>query len=366
MHDIIERNQQLIEFLESKGYSPVPVNGYKVINNYAGIEEEVTALYKGVGLRNISHLGIVEMKGKDVLDFLHRISTNSIKDLPKEGVRKTLFTSDKGRIIGLSTLINFENYQLLVCAPDNKNKIMSWTRKYIISDDVLVNEANTKYNLLELSGPQAASFATLICGKVVNDINENSFKIINTENLLFFLIRLDDERGYPRYWFLGDFENTKRLIDYMMEYTGVFDFKLVGEEAYNIYRIEQGIPGSPNELNDSINPHEAGLINYIDFKKGCYIGQEVIARLDTYDKVQRRITGVKLLDTINLNDNFTLYSNGIEAGVITSAAYSPKLKSHIGLAFIKKAFLQEGNTLQAVNAQGEKKPVVIESLPFIK
>jgi folate-binding protein YgfZ len=366
MYDIIERNQQLIEFLESKGYSPVPVNGYKVINNYSGIEEEVNTLYKGVGLRNISHLGIIEMKGKDVLDFLHRISTNSIKDLPKEGVRKTIFTSDKGRIIGLTTVINFENYQLLVCAPDNKNKIMSWSRKYVISDDVLVNDANTKYNLLELSGPQAASFATLICGKVANEIKENTFRIINTDNLLFFLIRLEDERGFAKYWLLGDFENTKRLISIMLESNGVFNFKLIGEEAYNIYRVEQGNPASPNELNDNVNPHEAGLINYIDFKKGCYIGQEVIARLDTYDKVQRRITGIKFTDAINQTDSFSVYSGASEVGNVTSVVYSPKLKTYLGLAFIRKGFLQDNNSLHAVNSKGEKKSIVIDSLPFIK
>ena len=59
---------------------------------------------------------------------------------------------------------------------------------------------------------------------------------------------------------------------------GPFDFSLVGELAYNTYRIEQGIPLAPNELNDNYNPHEASLIKYVDFNKGCYIGQEVTAR----------------------------------------------------------------------------------------
>ena len=99
MFDIVDRNQQLVEFLEAKGYSTFPVDGYKVINSYSGMEDEINSLYKGVGLRNISHLGIIELKGKDVLDFLHRISTNSIKDLPKEGVTKTVFTSEKGKIL---------------------------------------------------------------------------------------------------------------------------------------------------------------------------------------------------------------------------------------------------------------------------
>ncbi len=58
------------------------------------------------------------------------------------------------------------------------------------------------------------------------------------------------------------------------------------------YKIENGIPSDPNELNDLYNPHEAKLIDLVDFKKGCYIGQEVIARLDTYDKVQKHLVGL--------------------------------------------------------------------------
>jgi hypothetical protein len=157
-----------------------------------------------------------------------------VKDLPKEGVKKTIFTSEKGRIIGLTTIMNFDNYQLLVCDRITKQKVMSWIRKYVISDDVQVNDANLKYNLLELVGPQAESFATLICGNIVNEIQPNSFRIIHTENILFFLIKIPGERGKNKFWFLADFENSKRLINYMQENKGVFNFNLVGEEVYNI------------------------------------------------------------------------------------------------------------------------------------
>ncbi|NNL22137.1 MAG: hypothetical protein HKO83_12535, partial [Ignavibacteriaceae bacterium] len=276
-----EKNTELVEFLESQGYSSISSNGLKLINNYNGLENEIDSLYNGAALRNISHEGIIELKGKDALDLIHRIGTNSVKNLPKEGVQNTIFTSEKGRIIGVGSLINFEDYQLLVTSRTNKQKVMSWIRKYIISDDVEVNDANAKYNLIELSGPQADSFATLICGNVVNDIKPDSFKIVHTDNLLFFLIKQNVERNHNKFWFLADFDNTKRLINYMLENKGIFNFNLVGEEAYEIYRIEQGIPDAPNELNDDYNPHESGLVNLVDFEKGCYIGQEVIARLQS-------------------------------------------------------------------------------------
>jgi folate-binding protein YgfZ len=362
-----EKNLQLIEYLESQGFSSFPIDGYKVINNYSGLEEEINSIYSGVALRNISHQGIIELKGNDALDLIHRIGTNSVKDLPKEGVKNTIFTSEKGRFISLSTLMNFDNYQLLVCDRVSKLKVMSWIRKYVINDDVEVNDANTKYNLLELSGPQSESFATLVCGNVTNEMEPNTFKIMHTENILFFLIKLPCERGNNKFWFLADFENSKRLIVYMKEYKGVFNFNMVGEEAYNTFRIEQGIPIAPNEINDDYNPLEAGLIDLIDFKKGCYIGQEVIARLDSYDKVQRKLVGVKFSEQLELNNGqFVLEDNGSEVGKVSSFTDSPKLNSTIGLAYIRATHSTPGTHLTLKLANNKIIKAEVHPLPFVK
>jgi folate-binding protein YgfZ len=362
-----EKNLQLIEYLESQGFSSFPIDGYKVINNYSGLEEEINSIYNGVALRNISHQGIIELKGKDALDLVHRIGTNNVKDLPKEGVMESILTSEKGRFIGLATLMNFDNYQLLVCDRVSKLRVMSWIRKYVISDDVEVNDANTKYNLLELCGPQSESFATLVCGNVANEMLPNTFRILHTENILFFLIKLSGERGNNKFWFLADFENSKRLIVYMKEYKGVFNFSMVGEEAYNIFRIEQGMPIAPNEINDDYNPLEAGLIDLIDFKKGCYIGQEVIARLDSYDKVQKKLVGVKFSDLLELNNGqFVLEDNGIEVGKVTSFTVSPKLKSSIGLAYLRTSHSTPGTQLTLKLSDNRIIKAEVHPLPFVK
>lgn len=366
MINIDEKNTLLVEYLESLGYLSYPSNGFKVINRYTELEREVDSLYNGVALRNISHFGIIELKGKDALDLVHRIGTNSIKNLPKEGIKNTIFTSEKGRIIGLSTLLNFEDYQLLVTSRANKLKVVSWIKKYIITDDVEVNDANIKYNLLELSGPQADSFATLICGNVVNEIKPESFKIIHTENLLFFLAKLNGDRPFHKFWFLADFENTRRLINYMRENKNLFNFNFVGEEVYQKYRIEQGIPAAPNELNDEYNPLEAGILRWVDFNKGCYVGQEVIARLQTYNKVQKSLTGVKFLEQVDTGKQYFLFDkSGAEAGKVTSVDYSLKLNDTIGLAYVKNSQLTNGDLLMA-KTDDRAVEVEIHPLPFTK
>jgi len=361
-----ERELKLIEFFESKGFQSQSINGYKVIPQYTEIENEIESLYRGVALRNASHFGIIELKGKDVMDFLHRISTNSIIDLPKEGIRNTLFTSEKGRIIGLTTLLNFEDYQLLFCDRHSKPFILAWLKKYVIADDVQVNDANGKYSLLELRGPQADSYVTMICGNVVNDMKQDSFKIIHFENMLFFLAKIKDERGHNKFWMLGDLENAKRLYNNMIENKAPFNLNLVGENAFNVYRVEMGIPSAPNELNSDYNPHEAGLTEYIDFKKGCYIGQEVVARLQTYDKVQRKLVGVKFSKQVSTGNQFNIYNENEESGKITSIVNSAKFDGMIGLAYIRNSFLDSKSHLNIKDENNEIINISIQPLPFSK
>ncbi|MGA9294899.1 MAG: glycine cleavage T C-terminal barrel domain-containing protein [Ignavibacteriaceae bacterium] len=365
MIELEEKSSPLTEYYESLGYKSQVINGRKIIKNFNMTEIEMDSLYDGVGLRDISHYGILELKGNDSLDFLHRITTNSIKDLPKEGIENTIFTSEKGRIIDFTTVINFEDYQLLVGSPENQSMVYSWIEKYIIADDVKVTDVKGKYTVLELIGPQADSFVTLICGNIVNAIKPDSFKVINADGMIFFLLKILDRNEKIRFWLIANIENGQQLVKYMIENKGIFNFSLIGDDAYNIYRIEHGIPAAPNEINFEHNPHEARLLNAVDFNKGCYIGQEVIARLDTYDKVKRYLSGIIFSGAIEQNEKYLLFDeNDIEAGIVTSTCYSLKLKNYIGLAYIKRDYMQEETVLTAKSESGNSVEISVKTLPF--
>lgn len=313
----------------------------QLIKNFTSISEELKSLLHGVALRYLSGKYIFELKGKDTLDFLNRIATNSLKNLKKGQIKRTFFTTEKGKIIDLTTIINFDNYHLLICNKENKDKIYSWISRYIIADDVILTDIQNKYSILELVGPQANSFITLITGNGISEMETYQLKIINTEGMMFFVLKLLELNGEIKYWLLSDQLNSKNLVEYILKNKGIFDFNLVGEDAYNLYRIEKGFPSAPGELNDKYNPHEVGLIKFVDFKKGCYIGQEVIARLDTYQKVQKHLKGVIINSQLNNKFPILLIDNdGNDAGEITSLNYCENDKKSFGLAFIRKAFTE--------------------------
>jgi folate-binding protein YgfZ len=356
----------MLSFFLSLGAKTELINDVTHIKNYSSLDKEVYSLNNGVALKFMNTSSIIELKGTDSLDFLHRISTNSMKNLNKEEVKKTIFTSEKGRIIGVSTVMNFESYILLITGIYSKQKTMSWLNKYIIGDDVKLSDASHRFNLLEIVGPQSESFLSLFVGDAVNAVSDNSFKVVSADGVLFFLAKLIDENGLRKYWILAEQENAKKLITNMVENKGPFDFNLIGEDAYNVYKIENGIASDPTELNDFYNPHEAKIINLVDFKKGCYIGQEVIARLDTYDKVQKHLVGLCFPEAVETNEKFTLLDDEKnEVGVVTSMAYSPKIKKNIALGYLKRSLAVQGMKVTAKN-DTKTMEVMVHELPFKK
>jgi folate-binding protein YgfZ len=363
---MINGSFKLLEYFKEQNIESRDYYGVSAIPFYSSVEEELEVLHYGAALRIMFNYSLIELRGKDSLDFLHRITTNSVKDLKKEGVTQTIFTTEKGRILSVSTILNFDTHQFLVVGVSNKERVLGWINKYVIADDVKAEDAGERFNLLELSGPQSSSFMTLITGSSINDITPNSFKVFNAEGILFFLVKIVDFSGRDKYWILADDDNSIKLLKFMKENHGIFNFGLVGEEAYHEYRVGLGVPAAPNELNDLYNPHEARLVHLIDFKKGCYIGQEVIARLDTYDKVQKSLTGIHFEEPIESDQHFILLDNDEnEVGLVTSAVNSRKLNKSIGLAYIRKNYLQPGTVLIARNNEKVTKATVQE-LPFKK
>lgn len=366
MTETLVRTSPLKDYFEQIGASFFEEDGTLKIKSFDNYDAELYSLYEGVALRDISAEGILELKGNDVLDLLNRISTNSVKDIVKEDVKDTIFITEKGRIIDVAKIINFGSHQILLTSAAQHLKVLRWIQKYVITDDAAVYDITGKFSIFELIGPQADSFITLVCGKVVNEISPDKFRIIDAEGMIFFLMKIKDVNKRLKFLIIAEPSNGKKIIEFMKNNSGPFNFNLTGEDAYEAYRIERGIPKAPNELNDEFNPHETKIIGLVDFKKGCYIGQEVIARLDTYQKVQKFLTGLKFDESPLNGKTYKLTDDeGNDAGLVTSFVSSPKCKKVIGLGYVRKAYLEEGTILNAGSGNGTIKTTV-HSLPLKK
>ncbi|MCK6606313.1 MAG: hypothetical protein L6Q59_15560 [Ignavibacteriaceae bacterium] len=274
---------------------------------------------------------VLKLTGADTLDFLHRITTNDLKNLGEGYSRETIFTTEKGRITDLVQVSVFKEYYLLTGHPGRAAALESWLNKFIIADDVTVENLSGK----------------MVIGEIFT--NGDNF----TENHMYDLQPLSGEDSLI---IITTGKNRKRIIysrdsePQVKSYLGTLGYQEASADEFDLFRIENLVPWS-DELGEEFNPHEVGIIDRVNFRKGCYIGQEVIARLDTYDKVQKSLTRVALSGKYELPAPLRLNdSEGKDAGYLTSSVLNQSKDSWVGLGVIRKAYLEPGTKL--VQADG--------------
>ena len=356
---------QFNEYLSRK-YENSQTDADGNFNSFTSESDEYNTLRYGVGLRLLSGSIKLKLFGNDTLDFLNRISTNEVKNLGEFKKVNTLFTNDKGRIIDKTTLVRLTNYCMLLGSSDRENTLEKWIDRYIIMEDITIENVSDRYMIFELLGPQTNSFMTMICGNAVEGLDNNTVVLEELDSLHFYLMKNKDALGANRFWLIAYAEDSIKLTNALFENKSAFDLKLIGKNAYDIFRVECGIPCSPNELNDSFNPHEVNLLSDVSFSKGCYIGQEVIARLDTYDKVQKHLTAVVFEDGVMFNERQKIYNSGNEeVGEITSVVKSGLLNKNIGLAIIRKKYSEDGTKLHSKDDENVY-DVTVTKLPITR
>jgi folate-binding protein YgfZ len=303
------------------------------------IKEELNSVKYGVGIYNRSESAVIHMKGKDVLDFLQRISTNDVLKLEPYHYVSTLFINEKGRLIDRTILVRTEDDYYLVGGKKNDAIIYRWLDRYIITEDVKIENKTGEHLILDVIGPQADSYLTLICGREVDDLDDNKMHEIIIDNTRSFLLKKTTASGENIYWIITEAKYAEELLNYLLSHRSVFDLSMVGEKAFDYYRVINSVPKYPNEINDNYNPHEAGLINDVSFNKGCYIGQEIVARLETYDKVQKKIRKIRIDGITKVEIPSAIYQNGNDLiGILTTLVKADANSHYEGLAFIKSAF----------------------------
>jgi len=205
---------------------------------YESMAQEYNSLKKGVGIRNISGHTLLKITGDETLDFLHRISTNSLKNLDLFKHQTTLFTTEKGRMIDRATLIRFGEFFLLLGSPDEDDILKSWIEKYIIMEDIKVETVTGDYTFLELVGPQSKSYMTFLCGNKIEQLNDSSLIMGDTDGIKTYITKVTDIRNIEKYWVICESKYTPGLIDYIKENKSVFNFNFIGEYAYDYSELK--------------------------------------------------------------------------------------------------------------------------------
>lgn len=342
------------------------LNHNKRVLCFSDFLTEYKSFYDYASVYDSSHSSIFYVSGKDAVDFLHRISTNDLLNQPDYSSRVTLFLNEKGRIIDKVKILKFPDHLILIGSPDNDEKIYRWIERYAVMDDIKVKQARDEYIYLKIAGKKSEVFFTLLFGDQLKNLEEG--KIYKYISNLFqcWIYRDEIFPECPGYEIICDGIYSENIIKYIYENLETFNCKFIGSETYEVIRIEQGEPSFPNELNDSFNPYEVNLIKYVSFTKGCYIGQEVVARLDTYEKVKFNFSGFKLENDYSFEDKMIYKKDLSVAGELTSKTYSPALKSYVALGIYSKKLTDEELNQLFVKAGDELIKLQKITLPMVR
>ena len=323
------------------------------------LAEEYRTVTDGAALFDRSDTGRLRLTGEDALDLLERLSTNALADLGVgEGI-PTVLTSNKGRIIDLLLVMRQPDSLLVFAGPNTRNRVAEWIDFYTIVEDVETEDITGDTAMLSVAGAEAGPVLDGVARPGVSGMPLYRSAPATFGDIDATVVR-SDFTGSSAYNIVVPAAAAGPLRERLMEGGAT----PVGAEAVEAVRVERGVPVSGKELGEAYNPLEAGLKGFISFTKGCYVGQEVVARLDTYDKVQKHLVGITWGSDALPGPDAKLVLDGRQVGVVTSAVGAPRLDSNIGLGYVRKAHAGPGTLLTLELEDGEVQASVAD-LPFV-
>ena len=318
------------------GATLVEAFGWSVPGSYSSAANEYAAVTQRFAVADRSYIGRLRINGNDAIDLLDRLTTNRLTDLQEGHLMGTVFTSGKGRIIDLVLLLRRGDHLLAFTGPETRKRIAEWIDFYTFAEDVTVEDETESTAMLSLLGPHAAD---AVDGLADLDLYQSAEMDVGGVRAT---VARTDFAGLPGYDFVVPSASGDAIWTALVEQGA----EPVGTDVLDLVRIENGIPAYGAELNEDHNPLEAGLKDFISFNKGCYVGQEVVARLDTYDKVQRHLVRLHWETVQAVSAGAALFFDGKQVGAVTSAAASVSGAAE-GLGYVRNAQAGQGTVLNA-------------------
>jgi folate-binding protein YgfZ len=282
--------------------------------------------------------GLIAVWGKEAVQFLDGLVTNAVKGLEDGGQMLAAFPDAKGRLIAVVRVLMQADRFLFETESATRDAVHRNLFRFTFAGDFFVEDLSDSYIYFEIFGPKQDVYHT--------DVGER------------FAGGIAFELPYGAGYFIpndlaGEFHDFLTMKEQN-------DCQEVDDELYEVLRIESGIPQYGVDMDETTVVPELGLADLVSYNKGCYIGQEIIARIHFRGHVAKRLAGVTCDGDLTAGEELQS-SDGKPAGKITSVTHSPKLGKTIALGYVRYDYLTPGTELIANGL-----PVLVTELPFIK
>ena len=325
------------------------VAGWDVAAHFGTTPAEYEAARTGAAIADASHCGRILARGKDTLDLLNRLSTNLVDPLPEGAGQTTVITTGKGRVLDWVTLLPWGEDVLLLTSPERRSEVAEWIDMFTFEEDTTLKDLTESTAMLSVLGPSAESLVEQLLDASTVALPRLGCVAASWQGYEAFVARTDPA-GQPGFNIVVPADAAEALWDLAIELGAT----PIGRQALEALRIEARVPRWGAEFTDDNNPLEAGLLGEISWTKGCYTGQEVVARLYNYHRIQRFIAAVDLPADAGCPPGTVLMADGVAVGRVTSVSSIAHGGVQPALALIRSGHAAVGNTLHI----GESGPAV--------
>ncbi len=317
------------------------------------LQENIDAVRRGAGLFHLEDRGVVRVSGDDRSRWLDGMITNDVPALDAAGpgaACRALLLTQKGRIVADLQVLNLGDAYLLEVLRSGIPALLEHLNRFIIADDVDLSDESEGTVRLALEGPASTSASSAAVGTAVS-VGPLSWENHSVGDAAVRVAGFSLSGLGGCQWFVPS-DAAVAVADQLRAQPDVVE----GEAAtLECLRIEAGEPLLGAELDDSVLPQEVGLDEAISTTKGCYTGQEVVARMRTRDRSSQRLVGLRF-DRAGASRE--LMADGKKVGEVTSQVDSPDFGA-IGLGFVKSDRAEADAVLSAGDAEA-----VVTELPF--
>jgi folate-binding protein YgfZ len=335
-------------------------DGYLRPVHYGDPGAEHEAVRERVGVIDRTPRGVIEATGRDRATFLQGMLTSEVKGLVPGQGSPAAFLDAHGKIVAI-LLVHCLTDRLLLETDHRLAAVTTATLEgFHFSERVDLEDVSAGHAVLTLAGPAARTAVEKLAEQPLPELAPTHHALLTVDGLEIRAV-LGAEPGEEAYdlWVAPD--GLSRLWERAL----AAGAQPVGREAWNVLRVEAGVVWHGVDVDESTLLLEAPLDHAYSLNKGCYIGQEVVARIMYRGHVNRKIVGFRFPDTRIPAAGATVLVGGKEVGRITSAVVSPALGVGLALGFLRREHWEPGTAVE-VDADGERLVAEVAALPFYR
>ena len=346
------------------GAKIVEFAGYEMPVQYSGIIEEHKRVRERVGMFDVSHMGEVEVWGRDALAFVQRITINDASKLTDGRVQYSAMCYDNGGIVDDLLVYHMGDHFMLVINAANIAKDFAWMQQHVFGDVKLKNRTDD-ISLLAVQGPRSLATLQKLTQADLSTLEYYHFirhKLAGVD-MVISRTGYTGELGFEIY-FPSDVKTGEKVWAAVMDAGKEFGIGPVGLGARDTLRLEMGFCLYGHDIDQSTHPIEAGLGWITKADKGDFIGRPAIVKAKQ-EGIKRKLVGFTLGDKAFPRQGYPLHADGSTTGAVTSGTFSPTLDKGIGMGYVNVADAKAGKPISVVIREKEI-PATIVPLPFIK